>query len=66
MIEYEYEQPQDKIDDFEKWKQIAFESGVHNVKETIKMSVRSAEFWGYREQLLDKIAEYVRRLQDNA
>jgi len=66
MIEYEYEQQRDKIEDFEKWKQIAFECGVHNVKKTIKMSVKSAEFWGYRDQLLDKIAEYVRRLQDNA
>ena len=66
MSDLTLEEQRDKIEDFEKWKQIAFECGVYNVKKTIKMSVKSAEFWGYRDQLLDKIAEYVRRLQDNA
>lgn len=66
MSDLTLEEQREKIEDFEKWKQTAFECGVYNVKKTIKMSVRSAEFWGYRDQLLDKIAEYVRRLQQDA
>lgn len=53
-----------KIEDFEKWKQIAFECGVYNVKKTIDMSIKTAEFWGYREEFIEKIAEYIRKVKD--
>ena len=43
---------------------LAWECCIENVMKILKRSIKSANYWGFREEFLEEIVKRIRRLQD--